>query len=210
MKLRIAQLGTALLAFAPSMAAPDVGVSRNEGELRRTIIGTYLARNAGTGLYQNSTLASPIRRKMRDSEVLQRLLELEHSGRTGLPYKIVNEAVAAQAGYVCPSYNQLPPAMRGCSQVVLPQYYWKSVTEVRLSAQQLGFACGNPTDDDLTCTYQAKFSQHPVRFIVKPSIDGLRTGHDRGYEITAEMHFEMSDRPTLTVREAQLEEVHTS
>lgn len=113
MTVRVPWAAALALALAPMMTSCATGVSQDAGDLRRTTIGTYLARNAGTGTFQTSTFDKAIAEKAH-SEILQRLLELARAGRDGPPNRLVNEAVAAQSGYVCPDYD-LPPGPNGAA-----------------------------------------------------------------------------------------------
>ncbi len=82
----------------------DHGVSFDPSGMKGTIIGTYLQRNAGTGVWTNPDAHSQTWLVRWDSGIVERLLELAALRRTGTPDTIVNEAVAKQFGYVCASY----------------------------------------------------------------------------------------------------------
>lgn len=203
MTVRVSWAAALALALAPMMTSCATGVSQDVGDLRRTTIGTYLARNAGTGTFQTSTFDKAIAEKAH-SEILQRLLELARAGRDGPPNRLVNEAVAAQSGYVCPDYDLPPGPQWGCTRADIPRHRWKATSEVRAAAERLGFACRSFTARAVDCTYKATFSQRYVRFAISPSIDGHPSGPNGMFEVTADMHFGPGGSPSLSVTEAKL------
>ncbi len=137
------------LSSSGRAAQRDVGISQDKSGLGTSVIAAFVGRNAGTGL---NKWPSPGRDRMNDA-VVQRLLEMipERGGRSA--GVLVNEAVAYASGYTCPSYKQLPVAMKGCTHQVPPVQPWRDTGEVALNAAALGFVCDPPQSGALTCTY---------------------------------------------------------
>jgi len=181
----------------------DHGVIMDRSGMKGTIIGAYLQRNAGTGVWTNPDEHSQNWLVRWDSGIVQRLLELVALHRTGTPETIVNEAVAKQFGYVCDSYRQLPAAMRGCAPANIPTYSWRSPAEVSQAAEQLGFVCVSETATELDCTFRGSITRHSVKFVVAPSVDGVREGSDQVYDDVARLHFIEGSLPIMKVSETE-------
>jgi hypothetical protein len=177
----------------------DHGVVENTSAMNGTIIGAYIRRNAGAG---TRSTAERFSQRM-DSGVLQHLLELAAIHRHGTPDTIVNEAVANQFGYVCPTYEQIRPAMRGCQESKIITYPWKSPEEVRRAAEILGFSCKAPTDTKLQCNFYGSITRHFVKFYVSPSVDGVRESQDQTFDDTATLRFTLGTQPILEVTEVE-------
>lgn len=200
----VLQASLMILTVMPTAASAIEGMSQDSAELRRTIIGTLLARSAGTGTYRAGASNHNSSIKIYRREILQRLLELVHFGRSESPDKIVNEAVAARSGYVCPNYERLPLRMEGCTEENIPIYIWKDAFEVQNAAQRLGFSCTKPVKGTINCIYKANFSQHSIQFWIMPSIDGQRSGPDSTYEVEAKMRYDTGDGLDLDIVEKKL------
>jgi hypothetical protein len=189
----------ALALGASDASGADHGVVENSSAMNGTIIGAYIRRNAGTGTWSNTERLS----ERMDSGVVQRLLELAAAHRQGTPDTIVNEAVANNFGYVCSSYEQLQPAMRGCTESKIPTYQWKSPEEVSQAAAMLGFTCKMPTDMNVDCDFHGSITHHFVKFRVSPSVDGVRESPDQRFNDTANLRFTQGTQPILEVIEVE-------
>lgn len=159
------------------------------------MIGAFVARNAGTDFSGSDGHVS----EANDSRVVDRLLELAAAGRAGPPDVLVNEAVANASGQVCRNYAAYPAAAAGCQPGNWSPRDWQDAGQVRAAAQALGFACSPPDRKTLTCTFRLTLVEHPVRFILLPSIDGLRSGRDREFEDVATLLFARAGPPTARI-----------
>jgi hypothetical protein len=184
-------------------ACGDPGISADISGMGSSIIGKFLVRNAGTDFSGPPEEAHERFGTGMDRPVVQRLLELARIGRQGDPDTFVNEAIALNENMKCPNYIQLPVRLEGCKQVKTPEYAWRSTKELAIAAAAIGLTCNEVTLSKLSCEYRGHLTEHFVRYVISPSIDGARDGPDYKFEEVARLTLAVGNPIAFSVTETR-------